>query len=895
MKKKAIKLTGVLVAVMMLISMLSLPSFAASDSSCGREGCNGSYKNGICSENTAHCQPAVENGVGVNGQPVYEISNAGQLFWFAALVNGNSEIAPTVERPCDANAILTADIDLNVGYTFTFIPDTGLVEIKHDGTVIAYVGVGIKGDASGTNTTFDESASLSGLLYINADDTVEDPVDLSGIREWIPIGENGLVYAGHFNGNGKTIRSVYINGSYDYRGLFGSNKGMIKNVGVVNSYIRGSYYIGGIVAYHELGDIVNCYSESIIIGNDGGSYVGGIAAYNAYGHIMNSHHVGVIGTGDRYNYIGGVVGDIYYGCVTDSYSVGMLVSGDSSGYIGGVIGNSYYTNVTNSYHTGDICVEGYCGNIGGVIGCNTNGSVTNTYNTGNISGGYENNWIGGVVGYNYYGDIENSYNKGDVSSGYGGEYIGGLVGDNSSGCISNSYNEGDVSSGENALRLGGIAGYNTTSKIINSYNVGDVSGGVYGQYIGGVAGENSYSQIIGSYNAGNVSCGDNGNSIGGVVGYDYDSEITDSYNTGNVTGGKDSSHVGGVAGNHLSGNITNSYNTGDISNPNGMSYTGGVAGGFYGGSLTKAYNEGNISGNEHVGGVAGYSNGIIKNAYNTGLVSGKKEVGGVVGYNWNYVDHTYNIGAVSGTEYVGGVIGHHEDSGYPSFNNCYLTGTAEKGVGNDIENNCLTIEISEEMLQSGALAYRFNEYIGAPVWGQNLTGDTGDAYPVFATDSNRVYYGYTSCDAEQMAPIFSNVSTATAKKPTHEMVAATCTDPSTCTACGHTEGEASGHDLAAATCTTPSTCTVCGHSVGEALGHRYDNDYDADCNVCNEARTVADSNDTDVALPGEAFSKGAVVGIVIGSVAVVGIGGFSLFWFVIKKRTWSDLVALFKR
>ena len=40
---------------------------------------------------------------------------------------------------------------------------------------------------------------------------------------------------------------------------------------------------------------------------------------------------------------------------------------------------------------------------------------------------------------------------------------------------------------------------------------------------------------------------------------------------------------------------------------------------------------------------------------------------------------------------------------------------------------------------------------------------------------------------------------------------------------------------------------------------------------------------------------GAVVGIVVGSVAVVGIGGFALFWFVIKKKTWADFIAIFKK
>ncbi|MBR3686491.1 MAG: hypothetical protein IKL66_03280 [Clostridia bacterium] len=43
------------------------------------------------------------------------------------------------------------------------------------------------------------------------------------------------------------------------------------------------------------------------------------------------------------------------------------------------------------------------------------------------------------------------------------------------------------------------------------------------------------------------------------------------------------------------------------------------------------------------------------------------------------------------------------------------------------------------------------------------------------------------------------------------------------------------------------------------------------------------------------LSGGAIAGIVIGSAAAVGLGGFALFWFVIKKKKWSDLIAVFKK
>lgn len=43
------------------------------------------------------------------------------------------------------------------------------------------------------------------------------------------------------------------------------------------------------------------------------------------------------------------------------------------------------------------------------------------------------------------------------------------------------------------------------------------------------------------------------------------------------------------------------------------------------------------------------------------------------------------------------------------------------------------------------------------------------------------------------------------------------------------------------------------------------------------------------------LSGGAIAGIVVGGTVVVGLGGFSLFWFVIKKKKFADIIALFKK
>ena len=69
-------------------------------------------------------------------------------------------------------------------------------------------------------------------------------------------------------------------------------------------------------------------------------------------------------------------------------------------------------------------------------------------------------------------------------------------------------------------------------------------------------------------------------------------------------------------------------------------------------------------------------------------------------------------------------------------------------------------------------------------------------------------------------------------------------------------------------------------------GAHVDNNENGSCDVCGFVMAEMEDNGLGV---------GAIVGIVIGSVAVVGVGGFALVWFVIKKKTWVDFVAVFKK
>ena len=82
-----------------------------------------------------------------------------------------------------------------------------------------------------------------------------------------------------------------------------------------------------------------------------------------------------------------------------------------------------------------------------------------------------------------------------------------------------------------------------------------------------------------------------------------------------------------------------------------------------------------------------------------------------------------------------------------------------------------------------------------------------------------------------------------------------------------------------------------------------DGNGDNKCDTCDYAMPAHDPDDPGTTPPADnpptdddgGLGTGAIVGIAIGSVAVVGIGGFALFWFVIRKKSFADLIAVFKK
>ena len=268
---------------------------------------------------------------------------------------------------------------------------------------------------------------------------------------WLPISP-GL--SGTFDGNGYTLSGLVIDRSgresfADHVGLFSSlsSRGVIEEIGLLNTEVRGRNWVGGLVGENNGGTISNSYSRGSVSGN---WYVGSLVGWNN-------------------------------GTITDSYSRGSV---NGSQWVGGLVGENDGGTISNSYSS--VSVRGNDYRAGGLVGENTWGTISNSYSSGSVSGYF---YVGGLVGSNY-GTISSSYSRGVVSGLRSS--VGGLVGWNR-GTINNSYSRSSVNG---THQVGGLAGYNYRATISNSYSIGQVRGRVD---VGGLAGRNIEGMIIGSY------------------------------------------------------------------------------------------------------------------------------------------------------------------------------------------------------------------------------------------------------------------------------------------------------------------------------------------------------------------------------------------------------------
>ncbi len=307
--------------------------YAYSNSVEEEDHVNHDYVNGFCA-----CCDVRQPAEASNG--VYQITNGGQLFWFAEQVNSGAVAQ-------NSSAAVTADIDL-------------------------------EGSQNGLKAGYD---------------------GITKDRNFSGIGTDSRKYQGTFTGGGYTISDMYIYRENeaplkDGVGLFGyTNSATISEltvkgeIEISGNSARQVTNIGGVVGCANATQLSKAFSY-VNIHNTGGetAHVGGVVggASNG-GSISQCMYFGTVDVVNTYDCIGGVVGYINSTAISYCANHGTVKAERAEGgcYVGGVLGyiNNGSGSVRNCYNYGAVQNGGgdYCGAIVGWLRSHSAGNFTDNY------------------------------------------------------------------------------------------------------------------------------------------------------------------------------------------------------------------------------------------------------------------------------------------------------------------------------------------------------------------------------------------------------------------------------------------------------------------------------------------------------------------------------------
>jgi hypothetical protein len=532
----------------------------------------------------------------------------------------------------------------------------------------------------------------------------------------------GIPFSGVFDGNGHVLHNVVINfPNNDYVGLFGyiGSTGQIRDLGVKDANITGSFFVGGIVGWNE-GNITSCYSFGTVVGM---SHVGGLVGHNEDGSVSSSYTtVSVNGIDDQ---VGGLIG-INHGSVTTCYSTGSVRGTEN---VGGLVGNNQAT-ITSCYATGE--VNGTGNAVGGLVGYNPDGSITSSYSVGLVSG---TRGAGGLVGSAHGNGVSASFWDTQASGQAGSS--GGTGKTTAQMTDINTY----LSAGWDFMNVWWmpLSGYPHYPQLLWQLTMKRYSGGSGTEkdpyQIASVA---DWQQLMTTFYDWGKSfilmadidlagitvtpvgldvspySGNDGTPFTGV--FDGNGHIIR-----NAVINMPSRRFLGLFGIVQYGQIKN---LGVVNaNISGETYIGGLVAWNAYGSIISCFFTGSVSGIDTVGGLVGYSDGNVTSSYAAGPVSGRGSVGGLVGISVGHIISCFSTGSVIGVSSVGGLVG--ESRASKNFNDTgnvtssYATGTVT-GTGDDVgglvgknDNSIVTTSyatgpVSGRTSVGGLVGYNYN-------------------------------------------------------------------------------------------------------------------------------------------------------------------------------------------
>ena len=581
-------------------------------------------------------------------------------------------------------------------------------------------------------------------------------LDLRG-NEWTPIGTEGNLFWGGFDGDGHTITGMTITGKENsYVGLFGECRNFtaassyIKSVTVKGANISGKSFVGAIAGAGA--NISDCYSiENTIYAS---RCVGGVC--------------------------GSLIGKIS-GCYNSS-----SVSGISTA--GGIMGSaSYEGNVGNGvvqycYNIGTVTVSQQDSSVGGITGASANRyDISNCLNCGKITGNGKN--VGGIAGStdsNYMNFIGNCYYNSDLNNAGVGEGASDkviplttsqLCGALPEGLDSTIWKEGSVDTStakatDTGSRFGTATGtYINLTKVAKIGETKTASVPVYNYVTTNGDDWDTYTLITTAEEFVAIGRDDTKWSGNYVLENDIDVsgvKLTSIGNPGTAYTGKFSgdghtiSHVDMTKENDVysSGLFAQiGYTQNQLSESgkvmllaaNGViasnTEAGGICGNLSVGEIYGCSFTGTVKGTE-AGGISGNAGQYTKisQCFFAGDVQGKYNAAGICGYSpFRVIDHCISIAAVTSDEHCAGIV----NSGYYGTTNCYFNNDVydvkeeEEGKGGRSTLQLTSPDFFEKLIK--------DEGFNPDIWTKKANDkETGIAYYPSLGENNAVGVKYTT-------------------------------------------------------------------------------------------------------------------------------------------------------
>ena len=685
---------------------------------------------GVCKRCGAW-KPA-EQETTADGYTYYEISNQGQLRWFADQVNNQNK--PNI------NARLTQDITMD---------DTEWTPIGKDANGKQFTG------------TFDgDGHTISGLTCT---DTNKYHVGLVGYAIGAAI-QNVTVQGATLNGR------WYIGSVCGY--LLG---GTITNCHAVETVIgktgreAQSKYCGGIVGY-IMGNtnVTGCTNSGTVSGLN---FLGGIVGQAQQATVQRCFNSGAV-TGNS-SPIGGIVGLANNATVQDCGNNGTVTRADNSGDCGGIAGSTNTSSIQNCYNAYRTIAYPICDSP------SSDTTLLNCY------------YLADNPGTDPSAKTEAQFNSGEVAyllqNGERTDTTTTVWGQTLTGGSQQAF---PVLNGDKVYQTTPCtAGYSNTAQQTLDHNY--TEDGVCsrcGEWQEAKQAADGYYEI---HNQGQLRWfadqvnNKNHPNINARLTQDITMDGTEWTPIGEHFAGKrftgtfdgdghtisgltctkpDADHVG-LVGYAVGATIQNI--TVQKSSFNGDTYIGAVCGYIVGGKITGCTNSDtvNVRGNNYLGGIAGLADSTtVQRCFNSGTVTGNYPTGGIVGFANNAtVQDCGNTGAVTSpnnNEYCGGIAGSTNNTS--SIQNCY---NAYRTIVHPIcaspsqETtllNCYYLADNpgtdpsaktEAQFNSGEVAYLLQNgerTDTTTVWGQTLTDPGKQTYPVL---NGKKVYQTTPCTA----------------------------------------------------------------------------------------------------------------------------------------------------